>query len=160
MSIRIFALVALIAVAAAGVLRVQYLQSENKRISEDLKFTKAEKTAVDELLKTERQAVLEADLLRTEHLATIEVIENENRTYRDCIADRTCGVRIERASCPSVPKTTADSSGTQSGSPELDADIQQNILDLREGIMKLEADYKWIHASYKNCVEIRWGSAE
>lgn len=160
MSIRNYALVALIAVAAAGILRVHYLQNQNAQIKEQLDNAKQVAAAAVEVAKKEREAVLKADVLKAEHLAIIEVIKNENARHRDCIAAGTCGVRIVRASCPSVPKTATDSPGAESGSPELDADIQQNILDLREGIMKLEADYKWLHASYKNCVEIRWGSAE
>lgn len=140
---KILIALAAVAVLAGGLWRLEYLAKKNSDLSTKLVTAKSALTTANELAVKERAALIQANQDRAEHLAKLREIENENQSYRDCVAAGTCGVRIVRANCPAMPKTTNSSSGADTGAPVIAPDIQQNILDLRAGILKLEADFSF-----------------
>lgn len=141
MSIKVALILVAIAVVIAGLGRLEYLSKKNSEIKSQLAATRSALESSVVAAEKQRADLVKANKQLAEYLATIREIENENQSYADCIAAGTCGVRIVRANCPSVPKTTADAAGAEPGTPILDAGLQQDILNLRSGIMRLEADF-------------------
>jgi hypothetical protein len=139
---KILIALAAVMVLAGGLWRLEYLAKQNANISTDLKTAQANLIAANEAAAKVRAELEIENQNRADHLAKLRAIENENQSYRDCVAAGTCGVRIVRANCPAMPKANG-SSGTDPGAPVIAPDIQQNILDLRAGILKLEADYSF-----------------
>lgn len=140
MTTKILTALAAVLVIAGGLWRLEYLAAQNEKVSAELKSVKAELAAANAAAEDARADLEKENLNRTEYLAQIRDIKDENSRYRDCIAANTCGVRIVRANCPAMPETDS-SAGIEPGAPVLDAALQQNILDLRSEILTLEADF-------------------
>jgi hypothetical protein len=123
--------------------RLDHLTTENQRLRTNVELAQWAASESNRLLEVERKELAAANTRRAEHLAKIEEVERENQKYQSCVAAGTCGVRIVRATCPKVPRPTTGATGAGEGAPELDAALQQDILNLRAGIRRLEADFNW-----------------
>lgn len=142
-SVKFYLGLGVVAAIALFAWRLDYLTKENQRLRTNVELAQWSAQESNRLLGVEREARAAADLRRAEHLARIEEVERENQKYQSCVAAGTCGVRIVRAACPSVPAAGATTGGADERAPVLDAALQQDILSLRAGILKLEADFQW-----------------
>lgn len=85
-------------------------------------------------------------------IKTIEDGINETNRIRKCIDDGTCILRI-RTSCPSLPKTSADSGTLGTSEPaRLDAGLEQDILNFKGRIAEITAHYQEL---YDDCSDIK-----
>lgn len=87
-----------------------------------------------------------------EQTAKLKVAEDETNRLRDCIANGTCGLRIN-AKCPTpatdVPEAGAPGRMDHGTGPELTADARQNYFALRDGIAKVVAQLAACQGSTK-----------
>lgn len=87
-----------------------------------------------------------------EQTAKLEAERNETNRLRDCIANGTCGLRVN-ATCPApaanVPQAGTPGSVDHGTGAQLTADARQNYFALRDGIAKVVAQLAACQGSTK-----------
>lgn len=131
---------AVVVATGAALWRLDYLRGANVDLRRELAVAQASQARSQELLTEERQARAEAEDRRGAYLIELQRASNETERLRDCIADGTCGLRVN-TTCPAVPAAPSDAAGAAGTSPELDARARRAYFALREGLTRLEADF-------------------
>ena len=117
-------------------------------------------TAVRKLEQAANSAISTADKSATERIA--KNAEETNR-LRACVAAGTCGVRIvTRVVRESTGGGAADSSASSVGDAavELDQDVQQRVLDLRESVQLDTEKLDYLQRYAETCHKARAQAAE
>ena len=117
-------------------------------------------TAVRKLEQAANSAISTADKSATERIAKNE---EETSRLRECVRLGTCGVRIvTRVVRESSSSWAADSSASSMGDAavELDQDIQQRVLDLRESIQLDAEKLDYLQRYAETCHKARAQAAE
>jgi prophage endopeptidase len=87
--------------------------------------------------ETLQKQLIDADNERKAYLAKIEESKNETDDLRGRVNSGATILRV-KADC-TVPKTSTDTSGTITASPELTEDARQDYYSLRQGIAEVNA---------------------
>lgn len=115
--------------------RIQSLRVDHAKVLADIAAkTEQARQAVERAGKAANVAINEADQKATERIARND---EENSRLRACVRAGTCGVRIvTRIVRDSSSDGAADSTTSTVGDAavELDAEVQQRVLDLRESV--------------------------
>ena len=117
-------------------------------------------TAVRKLEQAANSAISTADKSATERIAKND---QENSRLRACVAAGTCGVRIvTRVVRESTGGGAADSSASSVGDAavELDQDVQQRVLDLRESVQLDTEKLDYLQRYAETCHKARAQAAE
>ncbi len=119
-----------------------------KTVDDQKQLINAQSTAIDaanKSLKETSEAITASNLDSIKHQQAIEVINNENENLRRDLANGSKQLHI-RASCPKLPNTAADTSGTTDTSPRLDAVAEPDYIGLT-GAIKTNA------LAFQRCME-------
>ncbi len=117
-------------------------------------------TAVRKLEQAANSAISTADKTATERIAKND---QENSRLRECVRLGTCGVRIvTRVVRESTGGGAADSSASSVGDAavELDQDVQQRVLDLRESVQLDTEKLDYLQRYAETCHKARAQAAE
>ena len=117
-------------------------------------------TAVRKLEQAANAAISTADKSATERIAKND---QENSRLRECVRLGTCGVRIvTRVVRESTGGGAADSSASSVGDAavELDQDVQQRVLDLRESVQLDTEKLDYLQRYAETCHKARAQAAE
>ncbi len=117
-------------------------------------------TAVRKLEQAANSAISTADKTATERIAKND---QENSRLRECVRLGTCGVRIvTRVVRESTGGGAADSSASSVGNAavELDQDVQQRVLDLRESVQLDTEKLDYLQRYAETCHKARAQAAE
>lgn len=117
-------------------------------------------TAVRKLEQAANAAISTADKSATERIAKND---QENSRLRECVRRGTCGVRIvTRVVRESGGTGPADSSTSSVGDAavELDQDVQQRVLDLRESVQLDAEKLDYLQRYAEACHKARAQAAE
>jgi hypothetical protein len=124
------------------------LVDDNARLKVEKESLERHHQSLILLIEDHKKRYLESEQRRSDYANKVAEIEREASTYRDCVASGKCGVRI-KTSCPTLPKLPSDSVRVDSGTSELDSVTGLNLLNLREGIKKLESKYSLCQSELK-----------
>jgi hypothetical protein len=128
--------------------RFEYLSSKVSEQAVEIDQGKAREAAYELNIKEQNEKIQTYADNETVNLKTIEDGTNETNRIRKCIDDGSCVLHI-RSSCPKLPQTSTNSNSsgtTESARP--DAGLGQDILTLRNNIVKITANYNEL---YNDC---------
>lgn len=128
----------LLVILVAG---VGFYSSKNKElqlVKQNISTLEINNFNLTKTLEDERVRVKEADERAKNYLAAKEVIENEAKANRDCIANRTCGIELrwKKAICSDsrMPPPTSGESGTDESTFTNQRNFESWVVDLQESI--------------------------
>jgi prophage endopeptidase len=120
-----------LAVALFGlVLRYDYLSEKVESQKIEIAEKTADLNAINETLKKERESLRLATENRTKYILELESAENEIKTLRARVDSGVAKLRL-KATCASLPTTSANTAGSAPAAPELTADARQAYWDIR-----------------------------
>lgn len=147
MNLKLYLYIA-IAIGLVGLLwRFEYLSS--KVTSQKLELDQGIAREAAYALNIERKEKQIKAYAENEKISikTIEDGVNETNSIRKCIDDGTCILRV-RTSCPKLPKAATDTGALRpEESARLNAGLEQDILNLRNNIVKMKANYDELYAN-------------
>lgn len=145
---KLIATVVVLTVVVAVTLYFSNLIDDNARLKSSNKSLERQYESLMISLAEQKKLYIEAEKRRSEYVDRMVEIEKESSNFRACVASGKCGVRV-KARCPTLPELPTDTGRIDSGTSELDTIVGFNLLDLREGIMKLESNYKLCQSELK-----------
>lgn len=140
--------------------RIQSLRADHAKVLTDIAHkTEAARQAVERAGKAANAAIQQADRAATERIARND---EENSRLRACVRAGTCGVRIvtryvRDASSDGAADSTTSTVGD--AAVELDAEVQQRVLDLRESVQLDAENLDYLQAYAESCWRA-WHQAE
>lgn len=142
--------VLLIALVSFGVY-VHWLSESRDKYKASSELHEAEAKSANAIIYTERKAAADANERAKQTQIEKKVIEDEAQANKNCIANKSCGVRFvfKSAVCNTVPTPAASGSNIDGGSSQdvgdfaqwyiaLEAAIKENLLQIK----KLQEDLK------------------
>ena len=138
LSIKAYLYAALLAAIVGSGFYIKHVFDDRAQLREDLKASNLSRdTAIAAGMQYQKYVEDQAEMLRKAQL-DLGVKLDENNVLRASLAS---GQRVRiKATCPSVPAATTNTSDTNTYA-ELDSKTGFDILDLREGIIKIESNY-------------------
>lgn len=136
--IRLYVAAAVLAIAALGWWRYDSVIAERDGLKTALSMAAEAINQKDGIIEKERSGVAEAATRAEKNLQDKRAIENEAKSMRDCIADKSCGVRVQWKvnACPNLPGSGASRPGSDSSAEPDTRDFETWVVDLEESVKK------------------------
>jgi len=120
------------------ILRYDYLSEKVESQKVELAQKTEQLNAINETLELEREALRVATENRAKYYLQLESAENEIKTLRARVDSGAAKLRV-KATCPKLPTSVTDTTGTIATSPELTEDARQDYYAHRADENKLNS---------------------
>lgn len=124
--------------------RYDYVTTENERLKSDLSAANASLEQLQAIIAKERQNAAEAALRAQKFYEDKQNDQKELDDLRNCVANKSCGVRVVRGACPAMPSSTAAAGGTEAADAADRRQFEQDYFNLLASIKETKRRYDWM----------------
>jgi len=137
-NLKFAAIAALLVAFIAFAMHYDHLKEKVAKQEEKIAEQSGEIESKDNLIKKEREALRVATENRAKYYLQLESAENEIKTLRARVDSGSVKLRV-KATCPKLPTSVTDTTGTIATSPELTEDARQDYYAHRADENKLNS---------------------
>jgi hypothetical protein len=102
--------------------------------------------AKDALIAKERKNAAEVALRAQKFYEDKQNDQKELDDLRNCVANKSCGVRVVRGACPAMPGTNSTARGTEAADAADRRQFEQDYIGLVASIKETKRRYDWMQA--------------
>lgn len=102
--------------------------------------------AMDALIAKERQSAAEVALRAQKFYEDKQNDQKELDDLRNCVANKSCGVRVVRGACPAMPSSTTTAGGAESADAADRRQFEQDYISLLASIKETRRLYEWMQS--------------
>lgn len=140
-----FYLIAVAAVlVAAAYWRYDYVMDRNADLETDLAEAKSSLEQSQAIINKERQNAAEVALRAQKFYEDKQHDQTELDSLRKCVADKSCGVRVVRGACPTMPSSASASGGAETTDAADRRQFEQDYISLVASIKETKRRYDWM----------------
>lgn len=121
------------------------VQQSGKLKAEISKYEQMVK-AKDALIAKERQSAAEVALRAQKFYEDKQNDQKELDDLRNCVANKSCGVRVVRGACPTMPSSNASTGGAETTDAADRRQFEQDYISLVASIKETRRLYEWMQA--------------
>lgn len=102
--------------------------------------------ARDALITKERQNAAEVALRAQKFYEDKKNDQKELDDLRNCVANKSCGVRVVRGACPAMPSSTTAAGGVEAADAADRIQFEQDYISLVASIKETKRRYEWMQS--------------
>jgi len=130
----------------AALWRYDYVTTQNVKLKADLSAANAQLEQSQAIITKERQNAAELALRAQKFYEDKQHDQTELDSLRACVADKSCGVRVVKGACPSMPRASSNTGGAEAADAADRKQFEQDYFDLLASIKETERRYEWMQA--------------
>lgn len=140
--------VAIVVVLLLALWRLDHVTTERDEAVKAVTVSDAKAASLRVTMRISRELITEYQAAEAEYQKEKTDAQDEADRQRRCLADGTCGVRVN-ATCPSVRvgRSAAAATGSDAGAPELTAAAGWNFSALQQGLKEQRAQIKGLQGA-------------
>lgn len=124
--------------------RYDYVTTQNAKLKSDLSAASAQLEQSQAIINKERQNAAEVALRAQKFYEDKQHDQTELDNLRKCVADKSCGVRVVKGACPTMPRPNSTAGGAETTDAADRRQFEQDYISLVESIKETKSRYNWM----------------